>query len=426
MSTMPPRNHKHLDSEDVIPFDTFTMRSIPVTEKIYDFFKTFDKRYYVLHGGRGSGKSWQVAIHLLLFGYKKKLRILCCRETMASLDDSSITLLKDTIERVPEFKAFYTIQKNKIMGRNGTEFKFKGLRENAVSTVKSSEGFDICWIEEAQYVTRYSLDVVIPTIRKSGSKFIFTMNPENEDDPVYADFIKEERDDTAVAQINWRDNPFFSSELNSDRCYLKHKDFDKYLHVWEGEILRQSFLSVFYGCWEVTKDLPGYYESKKYYGMDFGFSNDPSTLVECYIYNDCLYVSDLVYEYGLKLKHYDKAFSQMPLAKLGNVRADNSRAESIDYLRDFGWDVRECDKWAGCVEDGVEYLKNFDKIYIYEDLRAAIVEAKKYEFKQLRNGAITRYIKDDYNHFWDALRYALEDFITRGNTPLPTRKENIA
>ncbi len=189
-------------------------------------------RYKVFYGGRGGGKSWAVARALLVMGAGKPLRILCAREFQASIADSVHKLLGDQIQAMG-LSAFYEIQQTKIIGRNGTEFAFAGLRHN-IASLKSFEGVDICWVEEAQTVTNASLDVLIPTIRKEGSEIVFTFNPSLESDPVYQRFVVSPPAGAIVRKINWQDNPWFPSVLATERDYLKQYDPDAYLNVWEG------------------------------------------------------------------------------------------------------------------------------------------------------------------------------------------------
>jgi hypothetical protein len=205
---------------------------IQIPEKLHSLF-TNTKRYVVIFGGRGSGKSHGVAAFLLAKSLEKKCRILCTREIQNSIRDSVWKLLT---EKIYEYKwdNYFKITENSIVCiRTGSEFIFKGLRGNA-QDIKSTEGIDYCWVEEAQTVSRKSLEVLIPTIRKDGSQIIFTYNPLTEEDPIHADFTLVDRDDTLKIQINWRDNPWFPEVLRSDLDYDKKTNINKYLHIWEG------------------------------------------------------------------------------------------------------------------------------------------------------------------------------------------------
>jgi hypothetical protein len=194
---------------------------------------TTRKRYVDIYGGRGSAKSWSVADFLLVKGMENKIRILCCREIQNSIRDSVHKLLCD---RIDFFKigAYYDIQKDRITGTNATEFIFKGLRNND-QDIKSTEAINYCWVEEAQSVSRKSLETLIPTIRNDSSQIIFTYNPLTDIDPVHADYTLADRDDTLKININWRDNPWFPEVLKADLEYDKKTHINKYLHIWEGQ-----------------------------------------------------------------------------------------------------------------------------------------------------------------------------------------------
>lgn len=189
-------------------------------------------RYKVFYGGRGGAKSWGVARWLLLEGFAKRLTILCAREFQNSIGDSVHRLLSEQIDAMG-LGDFYEIQRTVIRGRNGTEFLFEGLRHN-VSKIKSYEGVDRCWVEEAQVVSRASWDTLIPTIRKDGSEIIITFNPELEEDETYQRFVAHPPTDALVRKVNWSDNPWFPAVLRREMEDLREKDPDAYLNVWEG------------------------------------------------------------------------------------------------------------------------------------------------------------------------------------------------
>lgn len=190
-------------------------------------------RYKVLYGGRGGAKSWGVARALLLRGCREKIRWLCCREFQTSIADSVHRLLGDQVRELG-LEGIYEVQKDRIIGRNGTEFGFEGLHHN-ISNLKSWEGADGCWVEEAHTVSDSSWNTLIPTIRKDGSEIWITMNPEFEDDPTYLRFIERPPKSAVLMNVNWRDNPWFPKVLEEERLDLLERDPDAYDHVWEGK-----------------------------------------------------------------------------------------------------------------------------------------------------------------------------------------------
>lgn len=192
-------------------------------------------RYKVMHGGRGGAKSRSVAQVLLDMAARTQLRILCAREVQKSMRESVHRLLKDTIVRLG-LERFYTILDTEIRGLNGSLFLFSGLQSHTVDSIKSFEGVDIVWVEEAHGVSKRSWDVLIPTIRKDNSEIWLTMNPELETDETWVRFVATASDDTWVCQINWRDNPWFPQVLNDERLKAKRtKPKDEYEQIWEGK-----------------------------------------------------------------------------------------------------------------------------------------------------------------------------------------------
>lgn len=193
------------------------------------------KRYKVMHGGRGGGKSHGVAQVLLDMAARKPLRILCAREIQKSMRDSVHRLLKDYIIRLG-LTAFFEVLDTEIRGVNGSLFLFSGLQSHTVDSIKSFEGVDIVWVEEAHGVSKKSWDVLIPTIRKEGSEIWLTLNPDMDTDDTYVRFIAAPSDDTWVCEINWRDNPWFPEVLNEERKKAKRSSTaEDYEHIWEGK-----------------------------------------------------------------------------------------------------------------------------------------------------------------------------------------------
>jgi phage terminase large subunit len=193
----------------------------------------FDKaRYKVYYGGRGAGKSHSAAKALLILGAKSQIRVLCAREYQTSIKDSVHKLLCDQIELM-NLHGFYEITQSAIRGKNGSEFAFVGLKNN-VANVKSYEGVDYCWVEEAQTVSRHSWNTLIPTIRKEGSEIWITFNPELETDETYQRFVVRPPEQAVVQKINWSDNPWFPEVLALEKDSLKSRDPSAYQTVWEG------------------------------------------------------------------------------------------------------------------------------------------------------------------------------------------------
>ena len=365
-----------------------------------------EKRYINLHGGRGSGKSWSVAHFLLIKGMESKKRILCTREVQNSIRDSVHKLLSDLIDN-NGYGFHYSIQRDAILGRNGSELIFKGLHRNT-NDIKSTEGIDYCWVEEAQSVSRASLEVLVPTVRKDSSKLLYTYNPTNEDDPVHVDYTLLKRPDCLNIEINYMDNPFFPEVLRSEMEWDKTHDMDKYYHVWMGQTVKHSEAQVFYGKWTIEA-----FESKAsmyYFGADWGFSTDPAVLVRCFVRDRKLYIDHEAYGVGVDIDKLPEMFMSIPESTKYPSIADSSRPDTISYVKKNGFPLmKPSKKGPGSIEDGVAFLRSFEKIIIHPRCKHTIYEFRFYSyFTDRLTGAITTKLVDKHNHIIDSLRYAIE------------------
>ena len=341
---------------------------------------------------------------------KNKVRILCTREIQRTIRDSVHKLFADRINEL-QLSNFYTIKNDSIIGANGTEFIFKGLWNNELD-IKGTEGIDYCWIEEAQAISKKSLDTLIPTIRNENSEIIFTYNPTNEDDPVHVQFNKTKRADTLKIECNYSDNPFFPEVLRQEMLYDKSTDLDKYFHIWEGKCLKHSQAQVFYNKWAIENfETPT--DAMFYFGADWGFSKDPSTLIRCFIKDKRLYIDYEFYGVGIEIDKLPEYFKQVPDSAKYPITADSARPETISYIRRNGFPlIKSSIKGKGSVEDGIEFLKGFEKIIIHPGCKHTIDEFRLYSFKiDKMTGNITNKLEDKDNHCIDSARYALEDLM---------------
>ena len=216
--------------------------SLQIPAKL-SFLITRKKRLKVTYGGRGAAKSRSIGQALLQKGTERKLLILCTRELQKSIKDSVHRILKNEIERMG-LQGFYTVLDSKIVGINGTEFIFEGLRNNP-DAIKSTEGIDIVWCEEADNITEVSWEVLTPTIRNSKSEIWISFNPKYETDFLYTEYVLPyfdelelrgcvETEEAIIQKVNYWDNPWFPDVLKTEMERTRRKNFKKYLHVWEG------------------------------------------------------------------------------------------------------------------------------------------------------------------------------------------------
>lgn len=365
-------------------------------------------RYKVVYGGRGSAKSWSVARFLIGLGYQKKLRILCAREIQRSISDSVWKLLCEQIDEMG-LGAFYLPTRDAIRGINGTEFIFKGLRTNP-QEIKSMEGVDICWVEEAQAVSADSWDILIPTIRKPKSEIWITFNPLDATDPTYQKFVVNPPAGAMVRKINYTDNPYFPEVLRNEMEWLKSKDYQSYLHIWEGEVRKFSNALVFANYFRV-EDFETPNDARFYHGADWGFANDPTTLVRCFIAGRRLYIDQEAWGIGVEIDKTPALFDTVDTVRRWPIKADSARPETISYMRRQGFNISAARKWPGSVEDGIEFLKTWD-IVIHPRCKHTIDEFNHYSYKvDCQTGDILPKIVDSWNHCIDALRYSCDGLI---------------
>ena len=364
-------------------------------------------------------------------GYAEPLRILCCRELQNSIKDSVHAELVAAIEAYPWLNDHYEIGETFIRGRNGTEFVFKGLRHN-YQQIKSTSGINICWVEEAETVSEQSWKNLIPTIRAPGSEIWLTWNPEDEESPTNQRFVVDPPPGAKIERLNYCDNPWFPPELEQERLNDLKRDPDFYAHVWEGKCVTRTDSQILAGKWRIDEFEPGADWDGPYYGLDFGFSVDPTAGVKCWVSDSTLYVEHEAVKVGLEVDD-TPAFliERIPGIDEHTVRADSARPESISYCKRHGLTrMIGVKKGKGSVEDGIQHLRSYKRIVVHPRCEEVARECRLYSYKIDRlSGDILPVPVDANNHCIDAIRYALQPLIgsgleqakTRNNAPEPPR-----
>lgn len=383
-------------------------------------------RYRAAHGGRGSAKSHSFAEALVLKAAERPLRIGCFREIQKSIRDSVKRLLDDKI-RESGLQDAYISTDTEIRGKNGSLFIFGGLRTNP-DAVKSTEGLDIAAVFEANRVSQRSLDLLIPTVRKPGSEIWAEWNPENETDPVDAMFRGPDGapPGSIVRQVNWEDNPFFPEVLLQELEWDRKRDPDKYNHIWMGGYLRNSETRVFKN-WSIDEfDVDPEWVLRQ--GADWGFSIDPSVLVQCAIVGKTLYITHEAYMVGCEIDALPELFMSVPDAEKWRITADSARPETISYMQRHGFrKMFRAVKGARSLEEGVEFLRSFD-IVVHPRCKHTIDELTHYSYKtDPLTGVVLSVLEDKNNHVIDALRYACEAArrIGKLKPPAPPSKPRV-
>lgn len=396
-------------------------------------------RHKAFHGGRGGAKSHEMAQALVLRAWERRshgFRWLFAREIQNSISASVKQLLEDKIRAArlgpvdDGGNGFFRITDRSITGADGAvQFLFAGLRTNPDS-VKSMEGLDGVWTEEANRAAKKSIGLLTPTIRKEGSELWWSWNRTLTTDPVDAMFLGGTPPPRSVIRrVSWRDNAYFPDVLREEMEWDKQRDRDKWLHVWEGEPVTRSEARVFRN-WrvdDIDDQVPE--GTVPRLGADWGYVNDPSVLVECYVWGRTLYVRRERWKLRLEIDHTPAFWAgsderegqarrwENPLGfdGLDSVRrgfrvvADSARPELIAHLQRRGFNVTASRKGPGSVVEGVEFLKAFD-VVIHPDCTHVADEWMHYSYDEdPLTGEVLPVLKDKKNHTVDSVRYALED-----------------
>lgn len=374
-------------------------------------------QYRNLHGGRGSGKSFNAAKMAAVWGYAEPLRILCTREFQVSISESFHAELKAAIASEPWLEAHYDVGVDYLKGVNGTQFIFRGLRRNSQS-VKSLAKIDLTIVEEAEDVPEASWLALEATVfRQEKSELWALWNPRQQGSPVDKRFRQSPPANAITREINWQDNPFFPPGLDILRRREQERlDPATYHHVWEGGYLVNSDAQVLAGKWRVAEFEVSNSWDGPYQGGDFGYAQDPAAAVRCYIHGDTLYVS---HEAGGRAWELDAIGQRVSdaiedFAKYVS-RWDSASPGSISILTRSGLPrAQGAPKWQGSVDDGIRFLRSFREIVIHPRCAQTINEARLYSYKVDRlTGDVLPILVDANNHYIDAIRYAVSPMIKR-------------
>jgi phage terminase large subunit len=350
-----------------------------------------------------------------IWGYAEPLRILCTREFQASIRESFHAELKAAIASQTWLEAHYDVGVDYLRGKNGTEFIFRGLRHNTGS-IKSLAKIDLTIVEEAEDVPESSWLALEATVfRQPKSEMFVIWNPRLEGSPVDKRLCRYQPDNALIVEMNHFDNPFFPLGLETLRKREQERlDPATYAHVWEGAYLTNSDAQVLAGKVRVAEfDTPTDADGP-YFGVDWGFAQDPTAGVKCWVKGDTLYIEYEACKVGLELD--DTAsylIDKLPDIERHKSRGDSARPETISYLLRQGLPrLAAVKKWAGSVEDGIQFLRSFREIIIHPRCTETIKESRLYSFKvDKMTGDVLPDIVDANNHCMDAIRYALGPMI---------------
>lgn len=409
--------------------------------KVRDLFFDDDGNYIpsdfkVMYGGRAGLKSWGFCrVAVMLATQVPKLRIACGREYQSSIEESVHATIVTQIEEL-RLQRYFAVTKRAITSFNGCRFFFAGLKTEPAK-FKSTESIDILIIEEGEKVSKDSWQKIIPTIRKPGAEIWCGFNPDLPGDETSRMFITDPKmralmtfpggtdpgamPNARIVETSWRDNLWLSEKLRRDKDYLASVDADAYQHVWEGKFRQNSAAQIFKGKYRIEAFTPGKDWQGPFQGTDWGFSQDPTVLVRCWVSGLRLYIEHEAYAIGRDIDTTPQLFDQVgekESARKHVTRADNARPETVRYLQTHGYPrMLSVEKWSGSVEDGIAFLRQFEVIVIHPRCVHAAEEALLYSYKvEKLTGDVTTEIVDKHNHVWDAVRYALQPLIRAPNT----------
>lgn len=366
-------------------------------------------RYKGAYGGRGSSKSHTFA-ELLIDEHVRdpNSRTVCVREVQRSLAQSVKRLIEIKIEALGVGHLF-DVQEAQIKDRRGDgRVIFAGMQNHTADSIKSLEGYDRAWVEEAQSLSQKSLDLLRPTIRKPGSELWFTWNPNEATDPIDKLLRGPQPPPGAVVvEVNYDDNPWFPEELRREMEYDRARDPDKWAHVWRGAYREFSDALVFRN-WRVEEfETPN--DAVLRFGADFGFAVDPSVLVRCFVVGRKLYVDHEAWMIGCETTDLPALWHTVPESERWPVVADGARPETISHLRRNGFPkIMPAHKGPSSVDEGIAFLQSHD-IIVHPRCAHVIDELRSYRRKvDPLTGKVLPVFVDRHNHTIDALRYALE------------------
>lgn len=378
--------------------------------------------YRGAHGGRGSAKTRSFAKMAALFAIQMEsegLRgvILCGREFMASLADSSMEEIKSVIQEDDWLASQFDIGKEYIRTKSGNiRFLFVGLRHN-LDSLKSKARVLLTWIDEAENVSETAWRKLIATVmREPKSEIWLTWNPESPESATHKRFRENPPSNSIIVELNWSDNPWFPDGLNRERLDDLAYRPDIYRHVWEGDFLTLTAAQVFSGKYQVREFEAGKNWDGPYLGGDFGYSQDPLAAIRAWVYDDCLWIDYEAYGQGVELDDIPTRCAVIPDFAKYVSRWDSAQPAMISHIRRKGLGRAEgAVKGKGSVEDGVMFIRSFRMVYIHPRCKNTIREFQLYSWKVDRlSGDILPDLEDANNHAIDALRYALEPIMRRG------------
>ena len=374
-------------------------------------------RFKVAYGGRGSGKSWNFARALLIQGTEKPMRILCAREVQKSIKQSVHTLLKDQIQDLG-LGEFYEVIETSIRGINGTEFSFAGLATNTVESIKSFEGVEVVWVEEAQTVSKRSWEILIPTIRKPGSEIWVTFNPYMDTDETYKRFVINKPPNARIEKVNYSDNHWFPQVLEIERARCLDQNKEDYANIWEGDTKAAADGAIYHNEIRLAQEegritnIPSDALLKTHVVMDLGW-NDSMSIILCQRSLSEIRVIDYIEDdhrtldsYSDQLKKLNHNWGTMYLPHDARNKDFKYGTSAEEIMQKLGWDTEIIPR--SDIETGIKLARmTFSRAYFDADKSKRLIECLK-NYRRAINQTTQEPgapLHDEYSHGADAWRY---------------------
>ena len=382
-------------------------------------------RYKCVRGGRGSGKSWGFARALLIRGANETIRVLCTREVQKSIQQSVHQLLRDQIESLG-LQSFYEVLTTEIRGKNGTQFFFGGLSDQTAESLKSFEGCDICWCEEAQAITKRSWNILIPTIRAPGSEIWISYNPQLESDETHQRFVVNPPPDCVSVEMNYNDNPYFPTVLEQERLHAQATmKVDDYAHIWEGKCKPAVEGAIYFDQMAQASsrigNVPHDPMLKTHAVWDLGFNDSMAIIlvqkvsseirIIHYIEGNQRTLAD--YSADLKALRLDDQpinWGHHYLPHDAFAKRHQTGKMDSEVLTGFGWSIQRTPNVA--VEIGIKRARDvFNRVYFNKDRATRLIECLKRYRRQINQTTNEpgQPLHDEYSHGADAFRYLALD-----------------
>lgn len=388
---------------------------VQMPEKLLGLFKP--KRYFVAYGGRGGAKSQSFATALLIQAFSSPIRVLCTREVQKSIKESVKRLLDDQIQALG-LGGFFDSTETEIRGKNGSLFIFAGLANHTVESIKSMANLDRVWIEEGQSISKRSLDILIPTIRKDNSEIWISFNPELDTDPVWERFVISPPSDCVTVKINYNDNPWFPSVLEKERIHCFNTNKEDYDWIWEGKCKSAVDGAIYaHEITEATTEnrvthIPYNPELKVHTIWDLGW-NDSMTIIMCQRQGSALYVIDYIEDSHKTLDQYVQQLKERQYNWGNDYLPHDGRHKDFKYgksaqemLQSMGRTVQITPNMS--IEDGIRIARqSFNRMYFDKTKCERLVNCLKRYRRSINNQTLEpgAPLHDEYSHGADAFRY---------------------